>query len=59
MPDDFIVVAETEKVILSAPNGNSQKATERVYTNQRTYSTMSEAQRNIIKFNTAEQLSLF
>ena len=59
MPDDFIVVAETEKVILSAANGNSQKATERVYTNQRTYSTMSEAQRNIIKFNTAEQLSLF
>ena len=59
MPDDFIVVDEIEKTVLSAANGNSQKATERLYTNARTYNRMSTRQKRIIALNNAQQISLF
>ena len=59
MPDDFIIVDEIEKTVLSAANGNSQKATERLYTNERTYNRMSDRQKRIIALNGAQQLSLF
>ena len=59
MPDDFIVVDEVEKTILSAANGNSQKATERLYTNDRTYSHMTDLQRRLIALNNAQQITLF
>jgi len=58
MPDDFVIVAECEKVILSAANGNSSKATERLYTNEKTYSHMSDRQKQIIALNTAQQLTI-
>ena len=59
MPDDFIIVDEIEKTVLSAANGNSQKAIERLYTNERTYNRMSDRQKRIITLNGAQQLSLF
>ena len=59
MPDDFIIVDEIEKTVLSAANGNSQKAIERLYTNERTYNRMSDRQKRIIALNGAQQLSLF
>ena len=59
MPDDFIIVDEIEKTVLSAANGNSQKAIERLYTNERTYNRMSDRQKRIITLNSAQQLSLF
>ena len=37
MPDDFIVIAEREKIQLSTANGNYKRALERIYTNRRTY----------------------
>ena len=58
MPDDFVIVAECEKVILSAANGNSSKATERLYTNEKTYSHMTDRQKRIIALNTAQQLTI-
>ena len=57
MPSDFICIAETEKVILSASNGNSQKATERLFTNWKTWISFSDEQRYMYKMNFAEQLS--
>ena len=59
MPSDFIVVAEREKVVLSAANNNSIKATERLYTNQRTYEKMSNRRKEIIRLNQSKQISLF
>ena len=41
MPNDFICIAQTRKTILSAANGNSAKATERLYTNRKTYKALS------------------
>ena len=59
MPSNFIEIASTEKVILSAANGNSNTATERLYTNRRTYDRMSQWQKDIIASNMAVQTSLF
>ena len=59
MPDDFIVVDEVEKTILSAANGNSQKAVERLYTNEKTYRHMTDRQKRLIALNGAQQLTLF
>ena len=59
MPDDFIVVDEVEKTVLSAANGNSQKATERLYTNEKTYRHMTDRQKRLIALNGAQQLTLF
>ena len=59
MPDDFVVVAEREKVVLSASNGNSLKATERIYTNRRTYERMGADGKRAVMLGSAVQLSLF
>lgn len=59
MPDDFIVVDEVEKTVLSAANGNSQKAVERLYTNEKTYRHMTDRQKRLIALNGAQQLTLF
>ena len=59
MPSNFIEIANTEKVILSSADGNSQKAVERLYTNRRTYDHMSQRQKDVIASNLATQISLF
>ena len=59
MPSNFIEIANTEKVVLSAANGNSNTATERLYTNRRTYDRMSQRQKDVIASNLAVQISLF
>lgn len=59
MPDDFIEVARIEKTILSAANGNSQKAEEKIYTNRRTYDRLPDDFKERIKFNTAQQMTMF
>ena len=59
MPSNFIEIANTEKVILSSADGNSQKAVERLYTNRRTYDRMSQRQKDVIASNLATQISLF
>lgn len=57
MPNEFICIAETEKVVLSASNGNGKKATERLFTNWRTWLSFTDEQRYMYKLNFAEQLS--
>jgi hypothetical protein len=59
MPDDFICVAKIEKTVLSAANSNSIKAEEKLFTNQRTYDKLSTEEREKIKLNFAEQMSIF
>ena len=59
MPSNFIEIANTEKVVLSAANGNSNTATERLYTNRRTYDRMNQRQKDVIASNLATQISLF
>ena len=59
MPSNFIEIANTEKVILSSADGNSQKAVERLYTNRRTYDRMTPHQKAVIASNMAVQTSLF
>lgn len=50
---------KTEKTVLSAANSNSIKATEKIFTNQRTYDKLSDNDKERIKINLAEQLSIF
>ena len=57
-PDDFIPYAWTEKTVLSSATGNGMKAKEMIYTNERTYSRMSNAEREKINFNFAEQMTI-
>ena len=59
MPNDFIVVAEIEKTILSIADGNSRKATERIYTNEITYNKLPETEKAQIRLNMARQMTLF
>lgn len=59
MPDDFICVAQIEKVVLSAANGNSKKTTERLFTNKRTYDALPERQKELYRMNLSEQLTMF
>lgn len=59
MPSNFIEIANTEKVVLSAANGNTAKTVERLYTNHRTYDRMSQQQKDVIASNLATQISLF
>ena len=40
MPDTFLPIAEINKTVLSASNGNSAVAREKIFTNRRTYSHM-------------------
>ena len=58
MPDDFIQYAQIEKTVLSASDGNSQKAKERIYTNKKTYDRLSNKQKELIKIWNSEQMSL-
>ena len=57
MPSDFIEIASTQKMILCGVQ-NTAKATERLYTNEKTYSHMSDRQKRIIALNTAQQLTI-
>ena len=59
MPNDFIVIAERKKIILSTANGSSGKAVERIYTNRRTYERMGADGKRSVMLETAVQLSLF
>ena len=59
MPDDFILIAKTEKTVLSAANSNSIKATEKIFTNQRTYEKLSDEFKEKIRINLSEQLNIF
>lgn len=59
MPSDFICIAKIEKQVLSASNGNSQTATERIYTNEITYNSLSDSEKEKIQFNMAEQTNIF
>ena len=58
MPDSFIQYAQIEKSVLSAANGNSQTAREKIYTNMRTYERMTDEQKELIKVWNGEQMSL-
>jgi DNA adenine methylase len=57
MPSDFIEIASVQKLILCGVQ-NTAKATERLYTNEKTYSHMSDRQKRIIALNTAQQLTI-
>ena len=59
MPEQFICIAKINKIQLSAANGNSISAVERIFTNRRTYNNLPDETKQIIQTNTAEQLSLF
>lgn len=59
MPSDFVCIAKIRKQVLSSSKGNSDFATEKIYTNQRTYENMDEEQRRKAMINTAEQMSIF
>lgn len=59
MPNDFIVIAERKKAVLSTANGSSGKAVERIYTNRRTYERMGADSKRTVMLETAVQLSLF
>lgn len=59
MPDDFIMVAETEKIVLSAANSNSIVATERIFTNERTYSKLRNRDKVNIQYGLAKQMTLW
>jgi hypothetical protein len=59
MPDCFIPYAWIEKTVLSAANSNSIKSKEILFTNQRTWESMNDEQKNISKMNFSEQLTLF
>ncbi len=59
MPEDFIRIASIKKQVLSAANGNSAKATESIFTNQKTYESMTDAQRMKLHLEDAKQLTIF
>ena len=59
MPDVFIPYARIDKTVLSASNGNSQKATEMIFTNRRTYEKLKDSTKERIHLNFAEQVSMF
>ena len=52
MPDMFVPIARISKTVLSASNGNSNVALEKIYTNRRTYERME-------KVYMTEQINLF
>ena len=59
MPKGFIEVANIEKTVLSASNGNDIKAEEKIFTNRRTYERLPDDFKRRIRYNTAKQLTLF
>ena len=58
MPMNFIEIANVEKTVLCGVQ-NTNTATERLYTNRRTYDRMSQRQKDVIASNLATQISLF
>ena len=54
MPDTFVQIARIEKTILSAANGNSEKACEKLFTNKKTFEQIDKD-----KYRIAEQMSIF
>ena len=54
MPDTFVQIARIEKTILSAPNGTSGKACEKLFTNKKTFEQIDKD-----KYRIAEQMSIF
>ena len=58
MPMNFIEIANIEKTVLCGVQ-NTNTATERLYTNRRTYDCMSQRQKDVIASNLATQISLF
>lgn len=59
MPEGFIEVANIDKSVLSAADGNNYKAEEKIFTNRRTYETLDADFKEYIKSATAKQLTLF
>ena len=59
MPDGFIEVANINKTVLSASDGNNYKAEEKIFTNQRTYKKLDDDFKQLISFSTAKQMTLF
>lgn len=59
MPGEFVEIANTEKTVLSSSASNSDKATERLYTNKRTFEKLSEYRKNVIRTNIAQQTTIF
>ena len=58
MPESFIQYAQIEKSVLSASDGNSQKAKERIYTNRRTYDRLTAEQKELIRQLNGEQMDI-
>jgi len=58
MPMNFIEIANVEKSVLCGTD-NSATATERLYTNRRTYDRLPDDMKQRIVINTAEQMTLF
>ena len=58
MPSDFVLIGQIDKQVTMSSCNNSQKATERLYTNEKTYSHMTDRQKRIIALNTAQQLTI-
>jgi site-specific DNA-adenine methylase len=59
MPSSFIKIAEIEKTVLSASNDNSQKAIEKIFTNERTFEQLNDEQKQIYLSQTAKQLTFW
>lgn len=59
MPPEFIEVANIEKEILSASKSIEQKATEKIFTNKRTFDKMNDNQKMRAHLKNAKQLTLF
>ena len=59
MPEDFIEVAIISKTVLSASNGNSGVADEKLFTNRRTYDKLSREIKERIATDTAKQTTIF
>ena len=59
MPEEFIPVAHISKVQLSAANGNGYHVEEYLFTNRRTFDRMTREQREMVRLNMAEQMTLF
>lgn len=59
MPDEFIPVARIEKSVLSSANTNAIKATEKLFTNERTYRNLKDSYKERIHYAFAEQMTLW
>ena len=58
MPDGFIKFAHTDKTVLSAANGNSQSATEYIWTNERTWEHLPERMKEVSRLSNGTQMNI-